>query len=284
MITGAAGQVGREFGWLLDRHAASVDSVFFPASELDVTNQDAVFAAVESVRPDVIINAAAMTAVDRCEVEIDRAYAVNALGVRHLVQAASLFGGQVVHYSTDYVFDGESSTPYCEWDLANPESVYGRSKYAGERELRPSDLCVRTAWLVGRFGGNMAKTVLRLSSAHETLRFVNDQIGSPTIAEDLVAKSFELIMSRASGMFHITNAGTATWFDFARAVLEFSGQDPERVLPISSSDLPGERRAPRPSNSVLDNMALRLEGFAPMPEWRASLESLVVYLTKDEVE
>lgn len=282
MITGAGGQVGREYECLLERHTSLIDPVFFTASDLDVTNRDSVMAAVESVRPDVIVNAAAMTAVDRCEDEIDRAYAVNALAIRHLVQAASHFGGQVVHYSTDHVFDGESPYPYVEWDATNPKSVYGRSKSAGERELRGSDLCIRTAWVVGRFGDNMAKTVLRLSRMHETLRFVDDQLGSPTVAEDLVAKSFELVMARTSGCFHVTNSGTATWFEFARAVLEFSGQDPARVLPIPTSALPGERRAPRPRNSVLDNMALRLEGFSPMPDWRSSLGALVTYLAKDE--
>jgi dTDP-4-dehydrorhamnose reductase len=234
-----------------------------------------VLAAVVTAEPHVIIHTAAWTAVDACEGDPDRAFRVNALGTRHIAEAARLVEAHVCYLSTDYVFDGRSDRPYTEWDEPNPRSVYGRSKLGGERELAESATIIRTAWVCGHNGPNMAKTVLRLASSERLLRFVDDQHGSPTLADDLAGKVVDLALSRRPGTFHVTNEGRTTWFGFAQEVLRLSGQDPDRVVPVSTADLDPPRPAPRPACSVLDNAALRLAGEKLLPPWEVSLARLV---------
>lgn len=279
LVTGGRGQLGREIDEVLSRHENFLNHWAASSDELDITNGERLRAAVVDYNPDVVINAAAMTEVDRCEDDVDLAFQVNALGVRNLVESCRLVGAKLIHFSTDYVFDGEKNAPYNEWDVANPQSVYGASKLAGEKELRSEDLCIRTAWVVGRFGANMAKTVLRLAAKPGELRFVNDQVGSPTVASELAERTVELMLSRRAGLFHITGQGKGSWYDFARVVVEASGGDVARVLPISTAELPGLRKAPRPKYSVLDNMALRLSDLPLMDEWENSLVRLVGWLT-----
>jgi dTDP-4-dehydrorhamnose reductase len=179
------------------------------------------------------------------------------------------------------VFDGTKATPYVEWDAPNPQSVYGRSKLGGERELHPGSTLVRTSWVCGRHGPNMVKTVLRLAAERDELAFVDDQRGCPTFAADLAAKILELVVDRRPGLFHVTNQGAVSWFEFAREVLEAAGLDPGRVRPVSTAELTPPRPAPRPANSVLDNAALRLSGLAPLPHHRESLDRLVRRLRED---
>jgi dTDP-4-dehydrorhamnose reductase len=283
LVTGAGGQLGRELTLAFGRRDSSFDVVGVTSSELNIADRTLVNSVVEGLRPDVVINSAAMTAVDRCETDADHAFLVNSLAVRYLVEACDRYGSQLVQISTDYVFDGASSTPYVEWDRTNPQSVYGRSKLGGEVELRRSDLCVRTAWVVGRFGSNMAKTVMRLGAGESPLRFVVDQVGSPTVASELAGTIVELVLYRCGGVFHVTGSGRGSWFDFAQTVMTAMGADRERVIPISTRDLPTERRAPRPSYSVLDNLALRLSGFELLPHWSESVEKLVRELCDDEL-
>jgi dTDP-4-dehydrorhamnose reductase len=181
-----------------------------------------------------------------------------------------------VHYiSTDYVFDGLKDSPYVEWDQPNPQSVYGLSKLAGESELDDGSTVVRTSWVCGFHGPNMVKTILRLADEHETLSFVDDQFGHPTFADDLAAMITKLVTERRSGVFHVTNAGAVSWFEFAQEVLLAAGQDPARVHPIATADLLPARPAPRPANSVLDNAALRLSGMASTADFRVPLRRLV---------
>jgi dTDP-4-dehydrorhamnose reductase len=213
--------------------------------------------------------------VDDCESDPDRAFAVNALGTRHIAEAARLVGAHVCYLSTDYVFDGASDRPYHEWDVPNPTSVYGRSKLAGEHELDPGSAIVRTAWVCGRNGANMAKTVLRLAAEHPKLKFVNDQHGSPTLASDLAVKVVDLAVARRRGIFHVTNQGSTTWYGFAREVLRLAGEDPDRVAPIATAELDPPRLAPRPACSVLDNAVLRLGGEVLLPDWDDALARLV---------
>jgi dTDP-4-dehydrorhamnose reductase len=234
-----------------------------------------VLAAVEGVRPHVIVHAGAWTAVDACEGDPDRALAVNALGTRHVAEAARRFGAHVVYVSTDYVFDGTSTRPYVEWDPTNPVSVYGRSKLAGERELDPGSTVVRTSWVCGAHGANMVRTVLRLAQEPGPLQFVDDQRGSPTFTADLAGALAVLATERLPGTFHVTNGGVTSWYGFARAVLETAGYDPDRVEPITTAELDPPRPAPRPANSVLENAALRLMGMALLPDWRDALERLL---------
>jgi dTDP-4-dehydrorhamnose reductase len=268
-ITGPGGQVGRELVETFDRPHHQL--VTPGRSSLDVANRDEVMGAITAAEPDVIIHTAAMTAVDACEDDPDRALQVNAVAVRHVVDAARIVGAKVVQLSTDYVFDGRQEQPYDEWSTPNPISVYGRSKLAGERELRPEDLLIRTSWVFGRYGSNFVKTVLKLAESGAPLRFVNDQYGKPTCAWDLAERIYELVVSRRSGVFHVTNESAVSWHDFAVSVLEMSGHDASSVEAISTSELQPPRRAKRPMNSVLDNAASRLQGIEQMADHRDAL-------------
>lgn len=292
LVTGAGGQLGTD---LVDAFAGRVPTggrANDPATGrlglrspcevtaadhalLDVTDRAAVHTIFEGVRPHVVVHAAAWTAVDACEGDPDRAYAVNALGTRHVAEAARRVGAHVVYVSTDYVFDGTSPRPYLEWDTPNPMSVYGASKLGGEREVDPGSTVVRTSWVCGAHGSNMVRTVLRLADAPGPLRFVDDQWGSPTFTADLAGALAVLGTERLPGTFHVTNSGVTSWYGFARAVLEAAGHDPDRVEPIATAELDPPRPAPRPSNSALDNAALRLMGMALLPDWRDALERLL---------
>ena len=292
LVTGAGGQLGSDLvdalegrvppggrpgdpatGRLGDRPPCDV--VAADRARLDVADRDAVLSVVDAVRPDVVVHAGAWTAVDACEADPDRAFAVNALGTRHVAEAARRVGAHVAYVSTDYVFDGAASAPYREWDATNPLSVYGRSKLAGERELDPGSTIVRTSWVCGARGANMVKTVLRLAAEPGQLRFVDDQRGSPTFTADLAGRLAVLATDRVPGTFHVTNSGVVSWFDFARAVLELCGHDAARVVPVATADLHPPRPAPRPANSALDNGALRLSGMPLLPDWRDGLARLV---------
>jgi dTDP-4-dehydrorhamnose reductase len=281
LVTGAAGQLGSEVVEELNRraemvrHGAPLEVFSAPRQSLDVTDRDAVVGLITELEPEIVIHPAAFTEVDRCESEPDRAYATNAIGTRHVAEAARLVGAHVAYVSTDYVFDGTAREPYCEWDVPNPQSVYGRSKLGGENELDPSSTIVRTSWVCGRVGSNMVKTVLRLAGGDGPLRFVDDQHGSPTVASDLAPMLVDLALARRPGVHHVTNTGATTWFEFVQAVLGFAGGDATRVEPISTSELSPPRPAPRPTNSVLDNRAIRLLGIDPLPPWQSSTEALV---------
>lgn len=254
---------------------------------LDVSDRTAVGAAFEAFRPDLVLHGGAYTAVDACESDPDTAFAVNAMGTRHVAEATTAVGAHLVYVSTDYVFDGDLDRPYVEWDQPGPRSVYGRSKLGGELEVHavagPSATIVRTAWVSGAHGANMVKTVLRLarSASDSTLRFVDDQHGCPTFTADLATALVRLALDRRPGTFHVTNQGETTWFGFAQATLTAAGFDPGRVEPIATSDLDPPRPAPRPCNSRLDNAALRLSGLPLLPAWTDALGRLVAALPPD---
>jgi dTDP-4-dehydrorhamnose reductase len=271
LVTGAGGMVGREVVEALEPH----EVVGLDHAALDVGDRDSVLGAIGSIQPDAIVHCAAMTAVDACESEPDRAFLVNALGVRFVMEGARRAGAYVVTLSTDYVFDGTQSEPYHEWDTPNPASVYGQSKLGGEFEIDLECAVVRTSWVIGRYGANMAKTVLRLAAGDSPLRFVDDQRGCPTIAADLATMLRTFVVERLPGTWHVTNQGAVSWFEFAGEVLRAAGDDPQRVTPISTADLDPPRPAPRPANSVLDNRALRLAGRKLLPDFRESLPELV---------
>lgn len=281
LITGARGQLGID----LQRLAAQGGHhqvVAVGHERLDVADRDAVLSALTSVQPDLVVHAAAWTAVDACESDPDRAWRINTLGSRHVAEGARLAGAHLVAVSTDYVFDGAAPDPYTEWDTPNPQSAYGRSKRAGEVEAfsgLPGSTVVRTSWVCGPHGSNMVKTVLRLAAAGGRLRFVDDQRGCPTFTEDLAGLLLELGISRRPGLFHGTNQGATTWFQFARDVVEAAGMDPAVVEPIATSDLDPPRAALRPANSVLDNAALRLSGLRLLPDHHEPLERTVKALT-----
>ncbi len=294
LVTGAGGQLGRD---LVDAFSGRVPTggvrcaLFGPPGPsrgddvlgadhgaLPVDERVAVLDTVAAFRPDVVVHAAAWTAVDACEGDRDRAFAVNALGTRHVAEAAAHFGAHLVYVSTDYVFAGTADRPYVEWDEPGPRSVYGASKLAGERECPSGSTVVRTSWVCGAHGSNMVKTVLRLAGGDGPLRFVDDQHGSPTFTADLAAAIVTLARDRRPGIHHVTNQGTTTWFGFARGVLEAAGVDASRVEPIATTALDPPRPAPRPANSVLDNAALRLGGLPLLPEWPDALGRLLAVL------
>jgi dTDP-4-dehydrorhamnose reductase len=259
-----------------------VDVVSAPREVLDVRRREDVLTAISALRPEVVIHTAAFTEVDACESDPDRAFGVNALGTRHVAEAARRYGAHLVVMSTDYVFDGSATKPYVEWDEARPTSVYGRSKLGAEHEAGPDATIVRTSWLSGFNRKNIVKMILELSATDSgvALRFVDDQHGSPTFCADLAGAVLTLVDSRLPGIFHVTNSGETSWYEFARSVLTCLGKDPARVEPIRTADLEPPRAAARPAYSVLDNAALRLSGLPRLPPWNEALERLVAELTK----
>jgi dTDP-4-dehydrorhamnose reductase len=281
LITGAGGQLGTDLVGAASA-AAHHEVVAATRAQIDVGDRDAVLSSVLELRPDLIIHAAAWTAVDACEGDPDHAWRVNALGCRHMAESARLAGAHLVAVSTDYVFDGTSPHPYTEWDRPAPLSMYGRSKLGGEEEVRAAlagATTVRTSWVCGLHGSNMLKTVLRLAGTGVPLRFVDDQRGCPTFTEDLAGMLLHLGISRRPGLFHVTNQGATSWFQFAQEVVAAAGLDPSMVEPISTAQLDPPRPAPRPANSVLDNAALRLGGITLLPDYHEPLERAVKALT-----
>lgn len=280
LVTGAEGQLGRDVTRVC---AEAGDEVIAAGRDrLDITDRAGVHAAIAETRPDAVINCAAHTGVDACESEEERAHLINGLAVRWLAEAVDTHGGHLVQISTDYVFDGTLDRPYREWDTVNPASAYGRSKLAGETEaaaLGSSAATVRTSWVCGEHGNNMVATVLRLIGERDHLSFVDDQIGNPTFTADLAIALRKIALERRSGIHHLTNAGSVSWFEFVREIVAAAGRDPAMVSPISTADLDPPRPAPRPANSVLDNAVWRLAGRAPLRHHSEPLAELVARLT-----
>ncbi len=280
LVTGSAGQLGSD---VADRLSAAGDEVTgVDRSQLDIVVSEDVELLVAQVQPDVVINCAAFTAVDRCETEVDLAYDVNHYGVRVLAEACGRSGSHLVHVSTDYVFDGTLKRPYQEDDATSPQSVYGRSKLKGERAATEilGDACtiVRTSWVCGEQGNNMVKLVRRLAASGKPMSFVDDQRGCPTFTADLAPALRTLALDRPGGIFHLTNAGPVSWYAFVREILAVSGDDPHLVTPIATSELDPPRPAPRPANSVLANARWVAEGRLPLRDFRAPLAELVARL------
>jgi dTDP-4-dehydrorhamnose reductase len=273
LITGAGGQVGRE----LVEACADDDVLAAGHSDLDVTDRGAVLGIVTTHRPDAIIHAGAWTAVDACEHDIDRAFAVNALGTRNIGDAARRVGAHLTYLSTDYVFDGTKRSPYTEWDRPAPLSVYGRSKLAGEQEAgTDSTAIVRTSWVIGRFGtGGFVRGVIAAARSGGPVRVPSDQRGCPTNARDLAVVIRRLVVERHCGIFHVTNQGDASRVELASAALDWAGIDTGLVEAVLTSELRPVPDAARPEYSVLDNAALRLSGLPLLPDWRESLAPLV---------
>lgn len=272
LVTGAGGQLGRA---LVASAPDGAELVAVDSLALDISDCAAVMAAVSNALPDVILNAAAYTAVDKAESERERAAAVNNLGVANLVAAAEKIGARVAHVSTDFVFDGSAPLAYPPDAPTAPLGAYGATKLAGERHLRAGDLCVRTAWVYAAEGKNFVLTMLRLMAEREEIGVVADQIGSPTSADDLAHALWRLALEGHAGAFHYTNSGVASWYDFAVAIrdeavaLGLLRPTAARVKPIATADYPTP--AKRPAFSVLDTRKTAQTLGGSPPYWRHSL-------------
>jgi dTDP-4-dehydrorhamnose reductase len=257
---------------LMLRLARAHDVVGRDVDAFDIVSENDCRRVVQECSPEVVINAAAYTNVDGCETNREVCLAVNAVGVKNIALACRGRGITLVHFSTDYVFDGRKRTPYGETDAPAPLNVYGVSKLEGERYLQAlgeSYLLIRTAWLYGRHGKNFVKTILEKASVVKTLEVVDDQVGSPTCTRDLAA-AVELLIERGHrGVFHVTNRGRCSWYEFACEILKYAGVTDVTVRPVGTGKL--SRPALRPAWSVLSGRKFRAESGMMMPTWRRSL-------------
>jgi len=269
LITGHKGMLGSELAAFANSKGHEVVGLDIP--EHDITRREEAVAFVRAQRPDIVIHAASMTAVDRCETEADMAYLVNATGTQNICLAAAELNIPLLYFSTDYIFDGTKDGIYDEWDAANPLSVYGKSKYAGEvfvRELCRRHYIVRISWLCGKNGANFVETMLKLARERDRVQVVDDQIGSPTFVADLVPEIFRLIDSGAFGTYHITNNGYCSWYEFAQKIFELQGLK-VAVESVSTEKL--SLPAPRPKNSRLSHKHYADAIGDRMPDWESGL-------------
>jgi len=272
LVTGGAGQLGRELSGLLAANGA--DAISLGHAELDVSDADAVDGAVREQRPAVVVNCAAWTAVDAAETHEPEALHINGAGAANLARACARAEVPLVQISTDYVFDGRATQPYPEDATPHPRTAYGRTKLAGERavrELLPErGYVLRTAWLYGEHGPNFVRTMIELSARRSTVDVVADQIGQPTWTRDLAEQVFALVGSGApAGIYHGTNAGEISWYGLARQTFALLGADPDRVRPTQSEAIP--RPAQRPAYSVLGHDRWAAVGLPAMRGWREAL-------------
>jgi len=280
LVTGAAGQLGREIVLLLQGEGNQVSAI--DRNELDFSFPEKVSEGIARERADWVINCAAYTQVDRAEQELEAAFLVNRDSALAVAQGVTSYGGRMLQVSTDFVFDGNQSTPYREEDGANPLSVYGQSKWEGENAVlraMPDAVILRTAWVYGEYGNNFVKTMLRLAAEREELGVVDDQVGTPTWTYDIACAIQALITTDASGSYHFSNEGVASWYDFASEIIDTAGElgypvKTKRVKPIPSCDYPTP--ATRPSYSVLSKRKIRGLLGNDISHWRKSLRAMLV--------
>ena len=269
MVLGAAGLLGHD---LIATAPPDMTLFPFPRGDLDITDTEALAATVREVRPDVVINAAAYTAVDRAESEAEAAFRVNGAAVGELGRIAREAGARVIHFSTDYVFDGTSAEPYTEESPPNPVNVYGASKLAGETALRASGapcLIVRTQWLFGAHGRCFPRTMWERATARSSSRVVSDQVGHPTCSVDLARATWSLCERESAGVIHIANAGVATWYDVARRVYAAGGAA-RLVQPCSTAQFPTPAR--RPARAVLGIARSEQALGGPLRPWEEAID------------
>lgn len=266
LITGVNGQLGKE----IVRQGNAHELILTDYDTLDISDGQAVSAMMRDVKPQAVIHCAAYTNVDGAEVDFDGAFRVNVVGSQNVAAACLEAGARMVYISTDYVFDGNTDKPYREFDRTNPESVYGLTKWQGEemvRQILGRHYIVRTAWLYGE-GNNFVRTMLNLAAKQDTLRVVNDQVGTPTSTVDLARVIFMLLGSDAYGTYHASCQGQCSWYEFACEIFRQAGKD-VKVIPVTTAEFP--RPAKRPSHSVLDNHMLRMTVGDPMRNWQEAL-------------
>lgn len=286
MVTGANGQLGRET--VLALQAEGEPCIAVGRGELDFSRPEKVADAVAAFEADWVVNCAAYTHVDKAEEDRDLAFMVNRDAARAVAEGVRLSGGRLLHVSTDFVFGGEQSVPYGEDDLTNPLGVYGQSKLEGEqciREVLPDALILRTAWVYGQYGNNFVKTILRLASERTELRVVDDQVGTPSWTGDIVDAMRTLISKEIEGIFHFTNEGVASWYDFAVEIVLAAKKAGypvvmENIHPIPTRDYPLPAR--RPAYSVMSKVRIRECLDYRIPHWRASLKRMLEQQNKSK--
>ena len=286
LVTGANGQLGRELRRLAPAHL-QFRFLFTDIEELDITNREALTAFVKHHNIHYIINCAAYTAVDKAEEDAEACFRINRDGAALLAQVAAEEGAKMLHISTDYVFNGEATTPYKEDAQPNPKSVYGKSKLASEQAVLahcPESIIIRTSWLYSSFGSNFVKTMIRLGKEGKQLSVVSDQIGSPTYAADL-GEVLLFLLTEAEmrnfipGIYHFSNEGVCSWYDFAVAALRIYGIEGVQIAPIASEEYPA--KAPRPHYSVFDKNKIKTTYQILIPRWEESLKECIDKLKKE---
>lgn len=280
LITGANGQLGHEMRNLLEGDCR-FDCIFTDVAELDICDAEAVNRAVTDNRVDYIVNCAAYTQVDKAEDNVELCRKINAGAVENLAQAAVQCGARMIHISTDYVFDGKGYRPYTEEMMPHPQSIYGSTKLEGEQALQrlcPQSVIVRTAWLYSPYGNNFVKTMIRLGNERDELSVVADQIGTPTCAADLARAIFAILTADTfvPGIYHFSNEGACSWYDFTVAIHRLAGISTCRVKPIRSDEYPS--RAHRPFYSVLDKSKIKQTYGLTIPHWYESLSHCIKLL------
>ena len=277
LVTGGGGQLGQAFQFVAGAYPG-LSLIFADSATVDVTDKSSVTAIFETVKPQFCINAAAYTAVDKAETEPEKAAAVNVNGAKNVAEACSEYGATLIHISTDFVFDGEKTSPYTEEDDTNPIGIYGLTKRDGEmaigRALKEYFI-IRTSWLYSQFAGNFMKTMLRIARERNTVNVVNDQFGTPTHAVDLAKAILQIITIHSAekneklfGTYHFSNEGEASWFDFASKIFEFNKITID-VRPISTAEFPTP--AKRPHYSVLDKTKIKSNFGISIRHWEAAL-------------
>jgi len=289
LVTGAAGQVGSDLvdvlagvtppggarDWQPDGRPVEPGEfsvMGLTHHDLDITDEDAVHRAVAMARPDVIIHLAAYTAVDRAESDADACFGVNELGTGYLSDAAHAHSAHLIAISTDYVFDGRGTAPYRESDPTSPLGVYGTSKLAGEQRCRPDDTIVRTSWVMGLRGRNVLHVIAQRVASGEPVRFVTDQVGTPTFSADLARGLATFARHRPGGIWHFANRPATSWFDVAVAAANAAGAPEGFVTPIVTADLTPAPAATRPAFSALSTEKWEAAGFEPTPDWHDALQ------------
>ncbi|WP_211750265.1 dTDP-4-dehydrorhamnose reductase [Paenibacillus sp. Marseille-Q4541] len=280
LVTGAGGQLGTDVVELFRNSGHEV--LGCDRNKLNITDQAQCNQVIEIFHPDAIIHCAAYTAVDAAETDVDGAYLINATGTRNIAVAAEKVGAKLVYISTDYVFNGTSTTAYREYDNTDPQSVYGQSKRAGEilaQTLNSRYFIVRTSWVYGAHGNNFVKTMLRLGQEKPELQVVNDQKGSPTYTVHLAKFLIELVDTESYGIYHASGTGECTWYEFTQAILKEAEETlalkvTAKLVPCGTDQFP--RPAPRPTNSVMDHVSIRTNGLSDFPHWKDALREFML--------
>lgn len=293
LITGSKGQLGTQLQKIIANGYSEIGPVpeaikgatVIPIDidELDITDKNSVMKFMLENKPNVVINCAAMTNVDACQTAYEAAMKANAIGPRNLATACEEIGAKIIHVSTDYVFGGTGTVPYREWDICDPQSVYGASKFLGEqyvREFSTKFFIVRTSWLYGYIGKNFVKTMVRLGKTHDSIKVVNDQRGNPTNAEDLAHHLLKLAVTEEYGVYHCTGEGECTWFDFATEIMKEFGIDC-KVEPCTSDEFPSPTK--RPEFSSLDNLMLKCTVGNEMRDWKVALKEYAKNIDESEL-